>query len=1045
MGRPLELGAIEQQLRAGDRGMVGVTLEGEPGIGKTRLLLGIEEMARDQGYCSIAVTADEEIRGPFLLARSIFASPAARTLASGTPAEEPMERVIDALSGGARDVEALSPERRVMRVFDLAAMALGHLAAANPLAILIDDFQWADEDSIRLLRYAIRVDAASRIFFAFGVRRDEVAFVNEAVTLLADLERMGLLRRLRLARFSQAESTEFLQQTLGGRVALGTAATMHAQAEGVPFLLGEQIRAYRDAALIQQIDGVWTLARNAERLVPSAVRTLIQRRAARLADKTKGLLAEAAVLGRSFSVRDLLEVEKELSESPVQVADLAEALEPAVAAGLLARLPEDSPAEYSFTHGQIREYALALVPLARKRSVHAAIVRMLTVGQEPSDESLPVLAQHALAAGEPDLAVRFAIRGARAALRANAPEETLRLVDIAHSVASTPGDRVALLRLRDDALHALRRPGQRLEGLAELAALAEALRDSNLELDVLLRRAAALRLSQEHDRAADMARRVRELATAREDPRNELAACMELGQDLLRSDLGEGYAQTYLDSDIDGAAEAFGRAAELARGLGDQSSLAASIRELGIIKVSRLRAWFVETFKAGEHIPILSRVAAGERLDEIMPSLPVASIASEAASYFSEALEIYEGLGDRQGTMATIIAMAFMTWGPEIHLGGSAKRIEEIRRLSTQLKSLTNESERAIADAQMLFGAHVYSRSKVFPDAAITKGQEAYRAARGLGDHLLEFAAAGGVAMAYAGIGAIDEAEEWLGKAAAAASVEPTPYRARELTTWRGLVRSAVGDAEGMRENLQKAVQLAMDQGRAAARCEALAMLAREAARLGAERTDKELLSLAEQTAEETRRLAPLLAGQHPWVAQADAALARVARARGDDEKALLYGRAALAYLQRAEREDMLLEIVLPAADAVIAAGSEEEVAAIRGQLRLMLALLTPRFADEDVRARWFTGPLGRELRRLAAIETLPEAPGQVWSSPFNLAVSDAKLLRLLSEGRTNREIAEQLAVSTEEISHQLAALFAKIGATSRADATSTALMGRLI
>jgi DNA-binding CsgD family transcriptional regulator len=656
-----------------------------------------------------------------------------------------------------------------------------------------------------------------------------------------------------------------------------------------------------------------------------------------------------------------------------------------------------------------------------------------------------MLAQHALAAGEPDLAVRFAIQAARAALKANAPEETLRLVDTAHGVASTPGDRVALLRLRDDALHALRRPGQRLEGLAELAALAEALRDSSLELDVLLRRAAALRLSQEHDRAADLARRVRNLASERGDPRTELDACIELGQDLLHADLGEGYAQTQSEADIDGAAEAFARSAELARALGDQPSLAASIRELGIIEVSRLRDWFVEAFRAGEHIPILSRLAAGERLDDIMPSLPVADIASEARSCFSEALEIYESLGDRQGTMATIIAMAFMTWGPEIHLGGSAKRIEEIRRLSTQLKSLTNESERALADAQMLFGAHVYSRAKVFPDAAIVKGREAYAAARGLGDHLLEFAAAGGVAMAYADIGAIDEAEEWLAKAAGAASVEPTPYRARELTSWRGVVRGAARDAQGMRDNLQRAVQLAMDQGRAAARCEALALLAREAARLGADRTDEELLSLAEQTAEEARRLAPLLAGRHPWVAQADAALARVSRARGDDQRALLHGRAVFDFLQGAEREDMYLEIVLPAADAVIAAGTQDEVAALRGQLRLTLALLTQHFADEDVRARWFTGPIGQELRRLAAMETLPASPSEGWSGPANLTTADSNLLRLLAEGGTNREIADQLGVSTDEISHQLAALFAKIGATSRADATSTALMGRLI
>ena len=39
-----------------------------------------------------------------------------------------------------------------------------------------------------------------------------------------------------------------------------SAAAMHAQAEGVPFIVEEMAHAYRDGGMIQQIDGVWTLA-----------------------------------------------------------------------------------------------------------------------------------------------------------------------------------------------------------------------------------------------------------------------------------------------------------------------------------------------------------------------------------------------------------------------------------------------------------------------------------------------------------------------------------------------------------------------------------------------------------------------------------------------------------------------------------------------------------------------------------------------------------------------------------------------------------------
>ena len=76
VGRPVELASIEGELSPDRSGMVCLTLEGELGISKTRLLLAIEELARTRGFVPIAVTADEEIRGPFLVGRSIFASPA---------------------------------------------------------------------------------------------------------------------------------------------------------------------------------------------------------------------------------------------------------------------------------------------------------------------------------------------------------------------------------------------------------------------------------------------------------------------------------------------------------------------------------------------------------------------------------------------------------------------------------------------------------------------------------------------------------------------------------------------------------------------------------------------------------------------------------------------------------------------------------------------------------------------------------------------------------------------------------------------------------
>ena len=1046
VGRPRELAAIEQELEAVERGLTCLTLEGEPGIGKTRLLLAIEEMTRARGFVPIAVTADEEIQGPFLLARSVFACPMISDVQS-PEVQQAVEKVTNALiNQDDPGLVNLQPDQKLLRIFDLAALALRLLAKERPIALIIDDLQWADGDSLRLLRYVARVDAASRILFVLAIRPAEMAFVNEAVTLLADLERIGLVRRLKLSRFTQLQSTELLQQLFGGQMDPASAAIMHAQAEGVPFVLAEQAHAYRDSGLIHQIQGMWTLAPNAERLLPSAVRTLIERRAGHLPEETRSALAEAGILGRNFSLRDLVEVKRLLGDGARSAGELAQSLEAAVAAGLLVEQPSNSPADYSFTHDQIRQYAVAELPLSRRRAIHGAIVDILMRGaDEPPKESLPLLAQHALAAGRHDLCVRFAEGAARAALKAKAPDEVLRLVRMAQAVASVPQDRVALLCLQDDALEMLRRQDQRQEGLSELGALAEAMGDTHLEMEVRLRRAAAFRLAHDEDGAAEISRDVRESAAAQGDEAAELAACLELGQDLLRTEIGAGYIQAPSEADLDGAEEAYQRAVVLAERLHDDSMLAAASRELGTIAVSRIRIWFIEEYSAGALTSVMQRVASGERLADIFPTLPVApALAAEARTYFQRALEIYERLGDRQGAMATIIAMAIASWGPQIHVTGSAKRIEEIRRLMGRMKSLTKESERALADAQMLFGSHVYALAKGMPDVALIKGEEAYRAARGIGERSLEFAAAGGMARANAQLDRGEEASRWLGLAAAVVSASPTPGRARRLELWRGAILASAGDAGGMQEHLERAARMASEQERPAARCEALALLALEAARLGRASGDGSLLSLAERSAEDVLRERSSLPGHPQSPAQALSARASVSLIRGDPSNAAEFGRQALAEHDAAAREDLDLDIILPAADAIIAGGTAEEAQAMRERLQIVLGLQSQRILDENVRAEWFRGETGRDLTRLAGplVKAGTEDFGPVDSG---LAEDDSHLLSLLVEGRTNREIADEIGASEQAVALRLAELFVRIGASSRADATVAALAGGLV
>ena len=289
---------------------------------------------------------------------------------------------------------------------------------------------------------------------------------------------------------------------------------------------------------------------------------------------------------------------------------------------------------------------------------------------------------------------------------------------------------------------------------------------------------------------------------------------------------GESFTPAAKEIDLDACDETFGRAVELAQELGDVAAEAAATRELGVAKLGQVRGWFIEQVEQGLHMPIAQRVAAGEVLEDIMPELEIAPAFMETFGLLQRALGLYEQLGDRRGAMSTIIALAYLNWGADIHFGASsARHIEEIRRLTSRMKAFTNESERAMFEAQMLYGSHVFARAKVIPDMAIAKGREAHRYAKEIGDPNLEFLAAGGTAMALLDLGDVDEARAWIDRAAVVATEHPSPLRARRLETWRGIADGAAGDAAGMRTHLERAAQQAAGSGQIATRCEALARL----------------------------------------------------------------------------------------------------------------------------------------------------------------------------------------------------------------------------
>jgi DNA-binding NarL/FixJ family response regulator len=158
--------------------------------------------------------------------------------------------------------------------------------------------------------------------------------------------------------------------------------------------------------------------------------------------------------------------------------------------------------------------------------------------------------------------------------------------------------------------------------------------------------------------------------------------------------------------------------------------------------------------------------------------------------------------------------------------------------------------------------------------------------------------------------------------------------------------------------------------------------------------------------------------------------------ARGEEPDAVEAARSALGSLDAAMHEDLYPDVVLPAAAVLDAAGTDEDREAMRARLQVMAWMVAQRTLDEELRVRWFRGPIGKEMVRLAGSVDLKGPSEPTGGAEQMFTKEEVAFLRLLTEGRTNREIADELSLPEEQVVRKLGQIFTKIGASSRTEAT---------
>lgn len=228
--RELDLASLLIDGVGGGEGQL-LLIEGPPGIGKTRLLREIRDLARDQGLRTQTARGSElERQSPFNVVRDLLEPTLAR-------ADADERRVLFAGAAGATrrlvGGDSSAPEE-VAETFNLLhglAWLTINLAQGAPLALLVDDAQWADSPTARFLAYlADRLEDAP-ILLVVAHRPDEPG-APRAVARLAVTPDATVLRPAPLSKGALATLAE---EALSAPPSEAFAAAFNTTTGGNPF------------------------------------------------------------------------------------------------------------------------------------------------------------------------------------------------------------------------------------------------------------------------------------------------------------------------------------------------------------------------------------------------------------------------------------------------------------------------------------------------------------------------------------------------------------------------------------------------------------------------------------------------------------------------------------------------------------------------------------------------------------------------------------------------------------------------------------------
>jgi DNA-binding CsgD family transcriptional regulator len=426
--REAELDALQAAVEdgAGGTGRL-VVIEGDAGIGKSRLLEAAAEAAERSGMEALSARGTELERDfPFALVSQLFGPPvrAASDAAREEFIDDAARRAAAVIGIEPGDVGADYPEDASFAVLNALFWLTSNLAERKPLFLAVDDAQWSDQASLRYLLFLLPRLGDLPVSLALTVRTGE-----SSPELLAKLVSDPAARVLRPSPLGSTSVAEVVRQELAAGAADSFCAACEEASGGNPFMLHELLRElHADGFQGSEGDAAKVL-----HLAPESIHRAVLARLARVSEDARALARATAVLGDDAELRAAAELAGVGPDESGTAADVLASI------GIL-----ETGRPLRFAHPLLRNSVYADLSPTERARLHRRAAEQLLDGDAPPER----VAVHLLETdpGDDPQVVETLTAAAARAIAQGASEAARAYARRALAEPAPPAARPALLR-----------------------------------------------------------------------------------------------------------------------------------------------------------------------------------------------------------------------------------------------------------------------------------------------------------------------------------------------------------------------------------------------------------------------------------------------------------------------------------------------------------------------------------------------------------------------------------------------------------------------